>query len=178
MLIETSVFLLILLLTLILSYYNHRQARAIEAVRDMAEDMVAMQIKDRRAKYQQDAQDIQAEAWVKEQVALVTDRPVEIATYQLVEEVQAIDVTLKDGGRVVITPLGEAELKRHDRRQKGGGRLAMFAANSIRPVLPRRYTQVSRTLLDDEFLDIKAEAVANKLALDWRSPARLWFYVA
>jgi hypothetical protein len=178
MLIETSVFLLILILTIILTVYNHRQARAIEGVRDMAEDLVAMQIRDRRAKYQKDSQDIQVDAWIAEQVALVVDRPVEISTYQLIEDVQAIDVTLKDGGRVVITPATEGDLKRRDRRKRGGSRLAMFAASSVPPALPRRYTVVSRTLLDNEFLDIEADAVSDKLSLGWRQPARLWFYVA
>jgi hypothetical protein len=178
MLIETSVFMLVLFLALILSYYNHRQAKALEAVQNMAEDLVAMQIRDRRAKYEKDSQDIQVDAWIAAQVAQVVDRPAEISTYQLIDEVQAIDVILKDGGRVVITPTPESDLKRHDRRSRGGSRLAMFAAKAARPVLPRRYTVVARTLLDNEFLDIEAEAIASKLSLGWRRPARLWFYVA
>jgi hypothetical protein len=87
-------------------------------------------------------------------------------------------VTLKDDGRVVITPVGEGDLKRRDRRKRGSSRLAMFAASSVRPALPRRYKVVSRPLLDNEFLDIAAEAVSAKLSLGWRQPARLWFYVA
>lgn len=172
--IEISVFLLILLLAVILAYYNQRQARAIEAVRDMAEDMVSMQIRDRRAKYQADLQSLDVEAWLARQVDSALERKSEIASRQVIADIQVVEVTLKDGGKVLVTPTGESDLKRHDRRMKGS-RLAAFASRSV---LPRRYTVVSRTLLDNEFLDIEAEAVALRLGLDWRKPARLWFYVA
>lgn len=172
--IEISVFLLILLLAAILTYYNQRQARAIEAVRDMAEDFVSMQIRDRRAKYQADVQSLDVEAWLTRQVDSVLERKSEIASYQIITDVQAIEVTLKEGGKVVVTPTGESDLKRRDRRM-GSSRLAAFATRSV---LPRRYKVIARTLLDNEFLDIEAEAVAVRLGLDWRTPARLWFYVA
>ena len=80
--IEISVFLLILLLAVILAYYNQRQARAIEAVRDMAEDLVSMQIRDRRAKYQADLQSLDAESWLARQVDGVLERKGEIASRQ------------------------------------------------------------------------------------------------
>lgn len=172
--IEISVFLLILLLTVILAYYNQRQARAIEAVRDMAEDLVSMQIRDRRAKYQADLQSLDAESWLAHQVDGVLERKGEIASRQVIVDIQAVEVTLRAGGKVLVTPTGESDLKRRDRRM-GGSRLAAFATRSV---LPRRYNIVARTLLDNEFLDIEAEAVAARLGLDWRKPARLWFYVA
>jgi hypothetical protein len=172
--IEISVFLLILLLTVILTYYNQRQARAFEAIRDMAEDLVSMQIRDRRAKYQADLEGLDIEAWLARQVELVAERKSEIASRQVIVDVQAVEVTLREGGKVLVTPTGEGDLKRHNRRMKGS-RLATFAARSV---LPRRYKVVARTLLDNEFLDIEAEAVAARLGLDWRKPARLWFYVA
>ena len=95
--IEISVFLLILLLAVILAYYNQRQARAIEAVRDMAEDLVSMQIRDRRAKYQADLQSLDAEAWLARQVDGVLERKGEIASRQVIADIQAVEVTLKDG---------------------------------------------------------------------------------
>lgn len=172
--IEISVFLLILLLAVILAYYNQRQARAIEAVRDMAEDLVSMQIRDRRARYQADLQSLDAESWLARQVDGVLERKGEIASRQVIVDIQAVEVTLRAGGKVLVTPTSESDLKRRDRRM-GGSRLAAFAARSV---LPRRYNIVARTLLDNEFLDIEAEAVAARLGLDWRKPARLWFYVA
>jgi len=132
--IEISIFLLILLLAVILTYYNHRQARAIEVVRDMAEDLVSMQIRDRRAKYQADLADLDTDAWIENQVNNVLERKSEIASRQIITDIQVIDVRLKNGGRVLITPTGEGDLKRRDWRM-GGSRLAAFAA---RPVLPRR----------------------------------------
>lgn len=173
--IEISVFLLILLLAVILAYYNQRQARAIEAIRDMAEDLVSMQIRDRRAKYQADLDNLDADAWIDRMVDGVLERKSEIASRQVVADIQAVEVTLKDGGKVIVTPTGEGDLKRRDRRIGGNSRLAAFAARSV---LPRRYKVVARTLLDNDFLDIEAEAVAARLGLDWRKPARLWFYVA
>lgn len=173
--IEFSVFLLVLLLTVILAYYNQRQARAIEAVRDMAEDLVSMQIRDRRAKYQADAQNLDVEAWLARQVDGVLERRCTIASHQVILDVQAIDVTLSDGGKVLITPAHEGDLKRRDRRMGGSSRLAAFVSRSV---LPRRYKVVARTLLDNEHLDIEAEIVAEKLGLNWHAPARLWFYVA
>ncbi len=171
--IEILIFLLIFSLTVILTYYNHRQARAIEAMRDLAEDMVSMQIRDRRTRYQADAQAIITDDWIAAQVEGVLERKSPIASYQIIHDVHALDVTLQDGRKVLITTTAETELKRRDQRARGS-RLADFAN---RPVLPRRYKIVSRTLIDNEFLDIEAETIASRLGLEWRSPARLWFYV-
>jgi hypothetical protein len=66
-------------------------------------------------------------------------------------------------------------MKHYDRQQKGGrSRLDSFAA---KPILVGRYSVAARTLLDDEFLDLEAGAVAQRLGLDWRNPSRLWLYV-
>ena len=175
-LIDVSVFLLVTALTLILAIYNRRQALAIEGIKQYAEDLVSMQIRDRRARREITAIELDPQAWLETQAQAVAEKPVEVASVRSLAAVQAAELTLKDGGRVLVTPLSESELKHYDRQQKSGGksRLNAFAA---KPVLVGRYSLAARTLLDSEFLDIEAASVAQRLGLNWKNPSRLWVYV-
>ncbi len=173
--IDVSVFLLVIALTGILALYNRRQAVAIEEIRQLGEDMVAMQIRDRRARREGSVTDLDPLVWLAGQVQAVAEKRIEPVSVRIISAVQAAEITLKDGGRVLVSPLSKAEILRHDRQQKKGkGRLDAFAA---RPLLVGRCAVSARTLLDNEFLDIEAAAVAQRLGLDWRNPGRLWVYV-
>jgi len=173
--IDVSVFFLVIALAFILSLYNRRQAVAIEEIRQLGEDMVAMQIRDRRAKREGSVTDLDSQAWLASQVQAVAEKRIEPVSVRAVLAVKAAEITLKDGGKVLVSPLSKAEILRYDQQQKKGkGRLDAFAA---KPVLVGRYAVAARTLLDNEFLDIEAAAVAQRLGMDWRNPARLWVYV-
>ena len=173
--IDVSVFFLVIALAFILSLYNRRQAVAIEEIRQLGEDMVAMQIRDRRAKREGYVTDLDPLTWLVGQVQVVAERRIEPVSVRALLAVKAAEITLKDGGRVLVSPMSKAEILRYDQQQKKGkGRLDTFAA---KPVLVGRYTAVARTLLDNEFLDIEAASVAQHLGLDWRNPSRLWVYV-
>jgi len=172
--IDISVFFLIIGLTIILSLYNRRQAVAIEGIRQLGEDMVSMEIRDRHAKREGSLSDLNPQTWLADQVQAVSENHIDPVSVRSILPVNAAEITFADGGKVLVSPLAEAEILRYDRQQKKGkGRLDTFAA---KPVLIGRYTVMSRTLLDHEFLDIEATAVAQKLGLDWRDPARLWIY--
>jgi hypothetical protein len=174
-LIDLSVVALVVALTLILALYNRRQAVAIEQIRNLAEDLVAMQIRDRRAKREGSLADLDARAWLEGQAQAVAEKTVKVVSMRTLPAVKAAELTLADQSKILVSILGEAEIKRYDRQQKGGrSRLEAFAA---KPVLVGRYQLASRTLLDNEFLDLEASAVAQSLGLDWRNPARLWVYV-
>lgn len=171
--IDISVFLLITALTLILAIYNRRQALAIEEIGQRAEDLLAMQIRDRRAKREITVIELDPQAWLETQAQAVADKPVEVVSVRALASIKAAELTLKDDSKVLISPLSEAELKRYERQQKRS-RLTNFAAM---PVLSGRYQLAARTLLDNEFLDIEAASVAQRLGLDWLNPARLWVYI-
>ena len=51
MIVEISVALLVFFLTVILAVYNQRQASALRGMERLVQDFVAMQIRDRRARY-------------------------------------------------------------------------------------------------------------------------------
>ena len=173
--IDFSVFVLVTALAAILAIYNRRQAAAIEEIRDIAEDMVSLQIRDRRAKRELTAGEIDPQTWLAAQAPAVAERRIEVVSARAIQSVQAAELTLKDGGRILVTTLAKPDIQRHDQQQKkGGGRLATFAA---KPILVGRYTLGTRTLVDNEFLDIEASVVANRLGLNWNNPTRLWIYV-
>jgi hypothetical protein len=173
--IDISVFLLVIALSVILSLYNRRQAVAIEEISQLGEDMIAMQIRDRRAKREGSVTDLDPLAWLAGQVQAVANKRIEPVSVHPILAVKAAEIKLRDGGKVLVSPLSKTEIQRYDRFQKkGNSRLDTFAA---RPILVGRYTVANRTLLDNEFLDIEAAAVGQHLGLEWRNPVRLWVYV-
>lgn len=181
--IDVSVFLLVIALTLILALYNRRQAVAIEEIQQLGEDLVAMQIRDRRTKREGSLADLNPQVWLESQAQAVAEKQVEVVSVRAIVAVKAAELTLKDSGKILISPLSVSEMKHYDRQQKGGAlslskggrsRLDSFAA---KPVLVGRFSVAARTLLDHEFLDLEAGAVGQRLGLDWRNPSRLWVYV-
>jgi HAMP domain-containing protein len=187
---ELAVLMLMILLTAILTVYNHRQAAALRGVERLAQDFVAMQIRDRRRKAQDDiAGHIDPFAWLSKQInseldgqpLTVTDAP------RVVQEVQAVELHTSSGVRVIASTAGKAEIMRFDRRLRTNGkkksakdRVTSFAS---RPLLGNSrwgwgVVTLERVLSqNNEFFDLEASAVAERLGLKWDNPSRLWFYV-
>jgi len=186
--IEFSVALLVFLLTVILTVYNHRQAAALRGIERLVEDFVAMQIRDRRQKRMEELSAINPLEWLSKQASAGLDSPVTVTEIaRAVPDVQAIEVRLKSGAHMVISTLSKSEIMRFDRRlrssKKGKSAKERVANFASRPLLGKSrwgwgVMTVERVMSQtDEFFDLEADAVAKRSGVDWRSPSRLWFYV-
>ena len=185
MLVEFSVFILILLLTVVLTVYNHRQAAALYGIRNLVQDFIAMQIRDRRQAHTGDLARMDPLEWLSRQVSAGLDTPLTISeTARVVREIQAAEFHTTDGKRVIVSSLSKPEIVRFDKRLRYRGRgksaAARVEAFASRPLLGNRRGMiiVERVMSElDEFFDLEAAAVGERLGLPWNNPARLWFYV-
>ena len=187
--IEFSVALLVFLLTVILTVYNHRQAAALKGVERLVEDFVAMQIRDRRKERAKELISLDPFEWLSRQVSSGLEKSVTVTELmRVVPDVRAAELRLKSGQRIIVSPFSKSEILRFDRRLRTSGkkaknaqdRLAKFAS---KPLLGGSrwgwgVTTIERVMSQtDEFFDIEAQAVAGRLNVQWDLPSRLWFYV-
>lgn len=186
--IEFAVFLLVLFLTIILTIYNHRQAAALNRVARLVQDFVAMQIRDRRRAHQQNlAERIDPLAWLSHQVSEGLEKPLVILDVaRVVREINAVELRADGGRRVIASTASLPEIRRYDKRllaskngksaKSAAGRMEAFAAH---PLLGRaKIAEVERVMDQrNEFFDLEAGAVGERLGVAWGNPLRLWFYV-
>jgi hypothetical protein len=186
MMLEFSVFVLVLLLTVVLAVYNQRQAAALNGVRSLVQDFVAMQIRDRRNAHADDLSSrIDPLEWLARQASAGLEAPLTITeTARVVPEIQAAEFHTADGKRVVVSTRSQAEILRFDSRLRYNGQgksaSARVEAFAARPLLGNRrgLIVIERVMSElDEFFDLEAAAVGERLGLPWHNPARLWFYV-
>jgi len=186
---ELSTVFLVFLLTVILAVYNQRQASALRGVERLVQDFVAMQIRDRRTRHVEGlANHIDAMEWLERQVSLGLDTPLTVSEIvRVVHEVQAIELRASNGQRVIVSTLAKADVMRFDRRLRAAGRRKSAAERVssfvARPLLGRSRwgwgVQTVECVMSqaNEFFDIEAGAVAERLGVKWDEPSRLWFYV-
>ncbi|MEW6406182.1 MAG: hypothetical protein AB1649_30725 [Chloroflexota bacterium] len=186
MTLEISAVLLIFLLTVILTVYNHRQAAALNGMKSLIQDFVAMQIRDRRTQHIDGLSTrIDPFEWLSQQVSAELDSPLTITEVsRVVHEVQAVELLTSNGKRVIASTMSKPEILRFDKRMRANGngksatdRVASFAA---RPLLGsgRGIITVERVMTEiNEFFDLEAGAVAERIGLKWDNPSRLWFHV-
>jgi hypothetical protein len=186
--IELYVLVLLILLVVILTVYNHRQASALKGVESLVQDFISMQIRDRRAQHSEDvAGRIDPFEWISRQVSSGLTAPLVVSdTGRIVPEARAVEFRTLNGPTIVVSPFSKSELLRFDRRLRSVGsksakdRVAAFAS---RPLLGNSrwgwgITSIERvTSKTDEFFDIEASAVAERLGVKWETPTRLWFHV-
>jgi hypothetical protein len=99
------------------------------------------------------------------------------------QEPPALDAQAAGGGRIVYSPLAPKALKKTMRDGRADSkdparRLTRMAADT--PLLganPRRVRYGERSLMDDEWFDVKAEKVGRETGVPWREPGRLWVYM-
>ena len=186
---ELSTVILVFLLTVILAVYNQRQASALRGVERLVQDFVAMQIRDRRTRHIEGLADrIDPLEWLASQVSSELDAPLTISeVMRVVPDIQAVELRASSGQRVIVSTSPKVDVMHFDRRLRTAGkrksaadRVASFAA---RPLLGRSrwgwgVQTIERVMSQaNEFFDVEAGAVAERLGLKWDKPSRLWFYV-
>lgn len=185
---EIITFVLICVLTLILSLYHHRQAASLRAIENVVQDYYAMQFRAARRGYAGSLDTLNSFEWVANHVSAGLSKPVSITdVIRVIPEVQAVDLRTSDNRRVLISTRSWRELYYFDRKarhiKKGGkaaDRISNFAA---RPLLNNsRFgwgveTVQGMTSNTDEFFDLEADVIGKKLGVHWNNPTRLYFYI-
>ena len=189
MTVEISVALLVFFLTIILAVYNQRQASALRGMERLVQDFVAMQIRDRRTRHIDGLADrIDPLDWLARQASSELDTPLIISdVMRVVQDIQAVELRASDGLRLIVSTLPKSDVMRFDRRLRAMGikknvaeRVASFAS---RPLLGKSrwgwgVQTIERVMSQaNEFFDIEADAVSERLDLKWGKPSRLYFYV-
>ena len=189
MTVEISVALLVFFLTIILAVYNQRQASALRGMERLVQDFVAMQIRDRRTRHIEGlAERIDPLEWLAHQVSSELDTPITISeVIRVVHDIQAVELRATSGLRVIVSTSPRSDVMRFDRHLRAAGikknaaeRVASFAA---RPLLGKSrwgwgVQSIERVMSQaNEFFDVEADAVSERLGLKWGKPSRLWFYV-
>ena len=174
--------LAVLLLAIILAFYNRRQAEALRGVERMTKDFLAMQIKDRRKEYTETMREINPLHWLDALINKRTLHPLELRERtRLVEEVSAAEFSCADGRRVVVSTKDRSALRQWDktlRVRRGDSATARIANLALKPLLGRKTEVLEVNMIDEgEYFDLEAETVGKELGLSWSHPARLWIYV-
>ena len=189
MTVEISVALLVFFLTIILAVYNQRQASALRGMERLVQDFVAMQIRDRRTRHIDGLADrIDPLDWLARQASSELDTPLIISdVMRVVQDIQAVELRASSGLRVIVSTLPKADVMRFDRRLRaiGGRKSAVDRVSSFasRPLLGKSRwgwgVQIIERVMSqaNEFFDVEANAVSERLGLNWDKPSRLWFYV-
>jgi len=180
--IELLTLLLVLMLSVVLTLYNARQASALQSMERLVEDFVSMEMRERREK-RAAAIDIEPLAWLEK--FLPPDvKLVEVARVE--HDVSAVDIRTRDGRRVVVSPKPKSELRRFDRARKkgnlmgkGGRDVRRVTALGYRPLLKHRLrlVEVSMSRVGNEWFDLEAAAAGRTLGVDWGRPTRLFLYI-
>jgi len=165
--------LAVLMLGLILWYYNSRQADALHGMAKTTEEMYMTQLKARRDERKKQPLALQPLQWLEKQIG---------SGVTLVEVIGQsanptwLNLRAAGGVRAVVSPLAPDELRKVLKATEKRSRLS----SAFEPLLgdsPRRLTISQRSLQDEEWFDLNADQAGRQLGMDWGEASRLWFYV-
>ena len=172
----------VILLALILAFYNRRQADALRGVERMVKDFLAIQIRDRREKHKADL-NINATEWLGKLIKARVEQEFELQDIsRIVPEVFAAEIRTSSGKKIIISTKAKAVLLQHDKnlRARGKKNSAIERISSIAsaPLLGRKFTTLEINMIDEsEWFDLEAEQVGQTLGVNWGQPVRLWIYI-
>jgi hypothetical protein len=164
---------LIIIMTLVILYSNHRQARALNEMKKVVQGWVDSQMRDRREERHTRTKIADPLKWFGGQVNLVlTD------VQRKMEEPPAIEFLAEKGMRLVVSPFPPGRLREglkatESRKRKLKKLVEPLLGHSKRnvKVLEKNNSNAG------EWFDLEAEAAAKALQAEWPACNRLWFYV-
>ena len=164
---------LIIVMTLVILYSNHRQAQALNEMKKVVQGWVESQMRDRREERNARTKIEDPLKWFGGQVNLVlTD------VQRKMEEPPALEFLAGQGIRLVVSPLSPSRLR--EGLKVTESRKRKFK-KLVEPLLgySRRNVKVfeRNTTNESEWFDLEAEAAAKALQAKWPACTRLWFYV-
>lgn len=184
---EILVVAMLIVFSLILTVYNHRQAEAMRGIERVAQDYHAMQMRSARRDYAGSLDTLNPLEWVSNQLSAGLPKPVQVVeAIRSVPEIDAVDLRTNDNRRVVVSIRPKSDIVLFDRRSRSvkqksaADRIADFAS---RPLLTKsRWGWVVKTVEKsmsqvDEFFDLEAGAVGKRFGVNWDNPTRLYFHV-
>lgn len=165
--------LAVLMLGLILWYYNSKQADALQGMAKTTEEMYMTQLKLRRDERKKQPFTMEAARWLEQQAGSG------IALVDVISQSQNpmwINIRAAGGLRLVVSPLDEADLrkalKETEKRSKVNTAFEPLLGDS-----KKNLSVTQRSLQDEEWFDLDADAVGKQLNMNWGEVSRLWFYV-
>ncbi len=164
--------LAVLMLGLILWYYNSKQADALQGMAKTTEEMYMTQLKLRRDERKKQPFTMDAARWLEQQAG---------AGLTLVDMISQsmnpkwINLRAAGGIRLVVSPLDEGDLrkaiKETEKRSKVNSAFEPLLGDS-----KKNLSVTQRSLQDEEWFDLDANAVGKQLGVEWGEVSRLWFY--
>jgi len=182
MFIDIFTLLAVILLALILAFYNRRQADALRGVERMVKDFLAIQIRDRREKRKTDL-NVDATEWLTKLINARTEQAVELQDIlRTVPEVFAAEIRTASGKKIVISTKPKAVLRQHDKNIRARGKknsaAERISAIASAPLLGKKFTALEINMVEEtEWFDLEAEQVGQALGVSWGQPVRLWIYI-
>jgi hypothetical protein len=184
---EILVVAMLIVFSLILTVYNHRQAEAMRGIERVAQDYFAMQMRSARRDYAGSLETLNPLEWVSNQLSAGLPKPVQVVeAIRSIPEIDAVDLRTNDNRRVVVSIRPKSDIVLFDRRSKSAkkksaaDRIANFAS---RPLLTKSrwgwgVKTVEKSMSQaDEFFDLEAGAVGKRFGVHWDNPTRLYFHV-
>lgn len=184
---EILVVAMLIVFSLILTVYNHRQAEAMRGIERVAQDYHAMQMRSARRDYAGSLDTLNPLEWVSNQLSAGLPKPLQVVeAIRSVPEIDAVDLRTNDNRRVVVSIRPKSDIVLFDRRSRSvkkksaADRIADFAS---RPLLTKSrwgwgVKTVEKSMSQaDEFFDLEAGAVGKRFGVNWDNPTRLYFHV-
>ncbi len=165
-------FLPVATLILLLFLYRREEARLMGKMADSLEELHLLELKNRRSKVQKDLRSLDPLPWLA--AASGGQLTLEACLGQSTAPAW-LNLRIKHGGRLVVSPLAPAALKKTLPDHKTSGRLG----KAFEPFLghsPRRLKISSCSLAEQEYFDLEAAEVGRQLGARWGEVTRLWFY--
>ena len=172
-LISLVTLLAVLMLGLILWFYNSRQADALRGMARTTENMYMIQLKARRDERKRQPFLLSPLQWLAAQAGngLTLSEVIGISGNPLWVNLRSVG-----GVRLVVSPLDPEEMKRALKAEETKSRLNA----AFEPLLgdkSRTVTVTERSLQNEEWFDLEAAEVGRNLGVNWGEVSRLWFYV-
>ena len=179
---DILILLALISLSLILAFYNRRQAQALRGMERMVQDFLAIQIRDRREKLKSELA-VNATEWLRKLIQARTDQEIELQDIlRVIPDVLAAEIQTASGHKVIISTKPKSVLRQHDRNIRARGRKnsaeERISSLASKPLLARKMTVLEINMIDEtEWFDLEAELVGQALGVDWGQPVRLYIYI-
>lgn len=170
---SVTLFFVPLALLLVLIYlHNRTQARTLNQMADSLDELYLLELKNRRTRAKKDIAKLNAFAWLASAAGgqYVLENCLSQSTFP-----SWLNLSIKNGGRLVVSPLAPVALRKALPDPKSLGRLG----KSLELLLghsPRNLQIFSRSLAEQEYFDLEAAEVGRQLGSGWGEVTRLWFY--
>lgn len=164
---------LIVVMTMVILYSNHRQAHALNEMKQIVEGWVESQLRDRRETRLKNTHIEDPIRWFGDQAGIKLSD-----VQRKIDQPAALEFLAEGGMRLVVSPLAPGllrkELKSLEAKKKNLKKL-------VDPLLGQEWKKVEvheKTPANSgEWFAVEAQVAARTLQVNWKNYDRLWFYL-